>query len=173
MTFLEAIQSRHSVRQYLDQPIPEEIRRELDAYAEELNRQSGLHMQILYDEPRCFYSHMAHYGKFENCNNYIVMAGKKAADLEERSGFYGEMLVLKAQTLGLNTCWAALTHGKSRAVLRPDEKEVIIIALGYGKTQGVKRKSKTAAQVSNTKTEERDRSDLIGTDGSQSAEVPV
>ena len=30
-----------------------------------------------------------------------------------------------------------------------DEKEVIIISLGYGKTQGVKRKSKNAADVSN------------------------
>lgn len=154
MTFLEAIQSRHSVRQYLDKPIPEEIRKVLNDHAEELNQQSGLHMQILYDEPQCFSSRMAHYGRFENCSNYIVMAGKKAADLEELSGFYGEMLVLKAQTLGLNTCWAALTHGKSQAVLGPDEKEVIIIALGYGKTQGAKRKSKTAAQVSNVQAED-------------------
>ncbi len=153
-TFMEAIQSRHSVRQYLDKPIPEEIRKELDAYAEELNRQGNLHMQILYDEPQCFSSRMAHYGRFENCSNYIVMAGKKAADLEERSGFFGEMLVLKAQTLGLNTCWVALTHGKSQAALGPDEKEVIIIALGYGKTQGTQRKSKTASQVSNVHAED-------------------
>ena len=47
---------------------------------------------------------MAHYGNFENCTNYIAMVGKKSADLDERCGYYGELLVLKAQELGLNTC---------------------------------------------------------------------
>ncbi len=146
---LELMKKRHSVRQYLDKPIPEEIRAELDAYAAELNKNGGLNMQILYDEPDCFNSFMAHYGKFEKCANYISIVGKKAPGLEERGGFYGEMLVLKAQELGLNTCWAAMTHGKSRAVTAAGETEVIVIALGYGKTQGVPRKSRSAADVSN------------------------
>ena len=146
---MELMAQRHSVRQFLDRPIPEDIRAELNASAAELNTEGGLHMQILYDEPECFNSRMAHYGKFENANNYIAMIGKKAPDLEERCGFYGEKLVLKAQELGLNTCWGALTHGKSKAVLGADEKEVIIIALGYGRTQGSPRKSKPASDVSN------------------------
>ena len=94
-------------------------------------------------------SSMARYGRFENAANYIAMIGKKAADLEERCGYYGEQLVLKAQELGLNTCWVALTHGKSRAETAPDEKEVILISLGYGKSQGAARKSKSISDVSN------------------------
>ena len=143
------MKARHSVRQYESRPIPEDVRVQLDAFAAELNRQSGLNMQILYDEPDCFNSRLAHYGRFENCSNYISMVGKKAPDLEERCGFYGELLVLKAQELGLNTCWVALTHGKSKAVITGGETEVIVIALGYGKTQGVVRRSKSAADVSN------------------------
>lgn len=146
---MELIRARHSVRQYTGQEIPGEVRAELDACAEELNCRGDLHIQIFYEEPDCFASRLAHYGRFENCRNYIVMAGKKAPDLEERCGYFGELLVLKAQELGLNTCWAALTHGKSRAVLAEGETEVIVIALGYGKTQGSPRKSKTAADVSN------------------------
>lgn len=146
---MEVIRARHSVRQYLDKSIPETLRAELDEYAAELNAEGGLHMQILYDEPSCFSSRMAHYGRFENCANYIAMVGKSAPDLQERCGYYGELLVLKAQELGLNTCWAALTHGKSQAILGPEEKEVILIALGYGKTQGAPHKGKTAAAVSN------------------------
>ena len=146
---MDWIRQRHSVRQYLDKPIPEETRQKLNAYAEELNQAGRLHIQIFYDEPACFSSRLAHYGRFENANNYVVMAGKKAPDLEERCGYYGELLVLKAQELGLNTCWAALTHGKSKAVLGADEKEVIVISLGYGKTQGADRRSKSAAEVSN------------------------
>lgn len=146
---MELIRKRHSVRQYLDKEIPDDTRKQLDAYTEEMNSKGNLHIQIFYDEPECFSSRRASYGKFENANNYIVMAGKKANDLDERCGYYGEMLVLKAQELGLNTCWVALTHGKSKAVIAPDEKEVIIISLGYGKTQGADRKSKSAVDVSN------------------------
>ena len=149
MEIMELIQSRHSVRQYLDKKIPADIREQLNGYASELNRDGDLNIQIIYDEPECFNSRMAHYGKFENTNNYIAMVGKKSAGLEERCGYFGEKLVLRAQELGLNTCWVALTHGKSKAIIGSDEKEVIIIALGYGKTQGVSRKSKTAADVSN------------------------
>lgn len=145
---MDIIRSRHSVRQYLDKPIPQPIRAQLDEYAAALNREGGLHIQILYDEPTCFNSRMAHYGRFEHADNYIAMIGAKGEGLEERCGYYGEKLVLKVQELGLNTCWVALTHGKSKAVLGPGEKEVIIIALGYGKTQGGARKSKSASDVS-------------------------
>ena len=145
----ELMKARHSVRQYLDKPIPDNIRTQLNNFAASLNRQSGLNMQIFYDEPECFSSRLAHYGRFENCSNYIAMIGKKSDDLDEKCGYYGELLVLKAQELGLNTCWAALTHGKSKAVLDKDEKEVIVISLGYGKTQGSERKSKLPADVSN------------------------
>ena len=126
---MEVIRARHSVRQYLDKPIPVEIRNELNAYAEELNRNGGLNMQVIYDEPECFNTRMAHYGRFLGCSNYIAVIGKKAEDLDERGGYYGELLVLKAQQLGLNTCWAALTHGKSKATINSGEREVILISL--------------------------------------------
>ena len=92
---------------------------------------------------------MAKYGRFENCTNYIALVGQKAPDLDERCGYYGELLVLKAQELGLNTCWVALTHGRSKAEIKDGEREVILISLGYGKTQGSERKSKPISEVSN------------------------
>ena len=146
---MELMQKRHSVRQYRDQPIPDEIRKELNEYTAELNSKSGLNIQILYDEPDCFNSTRAHYGRFENCSNYISMVAGKTPDPREACGYYGELLVLKAQELGLNTCWVALTHGKSRAVVKENETEVIIISLGYGKNPGNERKSKTPEEVSN------------------------
>lgn len=150
---IDVMKARHSVRQFTEERIPEDIREALDAYAKELNRQSRLHIQILYDEPDCFGVRLAKYGRFANCRNYIALVGKKAADLDERCGFFGELLVLKAQEMGLNTCWAALTHGKSKAKVAEGEKEVIVIALGYGKTQGADRKSKKATEISNITTD--------------------
>ena len=94
---------------------------------------------------------MAKYGKFRNVGNYIVMAGKKADDLDERVGYYGEQLVLLAQTLGLNTCWVGLSYSKvpGTYVLDEGEKIACYIAIGYGETQGVGHKIKTVNQVSN------------------------
>ena len=146
---IEIMRARHSVRQYEDKPIPEDLRMELGSFALALNATSDLHIQLIYNEPECFNSRMAHYGRFENCANYICMVGKESPDLEEKCGFYGELMVLKAQDLGLNTCWAALTHGKSKAVIGEGEREVIVIALGFGKTQGNSRKSKAPGDVSN------------------------
>ena len=146
---MEVMKARHSVRQYLDKPITEDIRKQLDEYTAQLNEQGNLNMQIIYDEPECFNSRLAHYGRFENCSNYIAIIGKKEADLDERAGYYGELLVLKAQELSLNTCWVALTHGKSQAIINEGETEVIIISLGYGKTQGHPHKGKSPSDVSN------------------------
>ena len=94
---LDIMKTRHSVRQYTGKSIPQDIRDQLDAYADMLNKEGSLRIQIIYDEPECFSSRMAKYGRFENCQSYIAMIGKEAPDLEERCGYYGEMLVLKAQ----------------------------------------------------------------------------
>lgn len=147
MEIIEVMRSRHSVRQYLDKPIPADVREQLTAEVDKLNAESGLKMQLFFDEPDCFNSARAHYGKFMNVKNYLAIVGKKAAGLEERAGYYGERVVILAQSLGVNSCWVGLTHGKSHAVVGAGEKQVIIIALGYGETQGVAHKSKPMAEL--------------------------
>lgn len=150
MTDLEAVRARHSVRAYQERAIPAEIREKLDAFTDTLNNESGLHIRICYDDPAGFDSRLAHYGSFRNVGNYIVLAGKKEGDFDFRCGYYGEKLVLYAQTLGLNTCWAALTFNKKRVkeLIRSGERLCMVIALGYGENQGRQHKSKDAAQVS-------------------------
>ena len=147
MEILEVMKERHSVRQYSDQKIEEEKRGKLQQMVEECNRESGLHIQILFDEPTCFNSFMAHYGTFSGVGNYIALVGKKDASLDEKAGYYGEKLVLAAQEMGLNTCWVAMTHGKSKAIIDVGEKQVCLIALGYGMTQGVEHHMKELKEV--------------------------
>ncbi|WP_273236887.1 nitroreductase family protein [Mobilibacterium timonense] len=144
---IELMRERHSVRQYTDLPIPQDVREKLLTEMTRLNRESGLHMQLFFDEPECFDSAMAHYGKFTGVRNYLAIVGKKSADLEEKSGYYGEKIVLLAQSLGLNSCWVGLTHGKSHAEIGRGEKQVIVVSLGYGEDQGVTRKTKTIEQL--------------------------
>ena len=152
MTIQEAIAARHSVRAYKGQPLTAEVVKALEDKVAELNREGRLHMQLILNEPKAFLGTLAKYGKFRGVNNYIVMAGKKADDLDERIGYYGEHLVLFAQTLGLNTCWVGLSYSKvpGTYVLEDGEKIACYIAIGYGETQGVGHKIKTVEQVSNT-----------------------
>ena len=150
MTIQEAIEARHSVRAYKELPLSEEIVKVLEEKITELNSKGQLHMQLILNEPKAFQGTLAKYGKFRGVNNYIVMAGKKADDLDERIGYYGEHLVLLAQTLGLNTCWVGLSYSKvpGTYVLNDGEKIGCYIAIGYGETQGTGHKIKSFEQVS-------------------------
>ena len=87
---------------------------------------------------------MAHYGGFKNVSNYIALIGPKNRELDEKCGYFGEKLVLYAQSLGLNSCWVAMTYSKvdSAYCIKPGEKLVMVIALGYGTDAGKEHKTK-------------------------------
>lgn len=144
MDLIQAIRERHSVRAYEDKAIDGEAKKELLPFIWQCNKESGLHMQLIVEEPQAFNGFMAHYGKFLGVRNYIALVGKKGADLEETCGYYGERIVLKAQQLGLNTCWVALTYSKVKNAFEIGEKEKLccVIAIGYGSTQGTAHKVK-------------------------------
>lgn len=145
MDILELMKERHSVRQYKNQAIELAKREAINALINDVNAKSKLSIQAFYDEPKCFNSFMAHYGKFENVENYIAIVGNK--NEQEKAGYYGEKIVLKCQELGLNTCWVGMTHGKSKAEIKRGQKLLVIISLGYGETQGVPHKSKSIAEL--------------------------
>ena len=151
MTIQEAIEARHSVRAYKGEPLAAGVVEVLEEKIRELNEKSHLHMQLIRNETKAFQGKLAKYGKFRGVNNYIVMAGQKADDLDERIGYYGEQLVLLAQTLGLNTCWVGLSYSKVPGTYVLEAGEVIkaYISIGYGETQGVSHKIKSVEQVSN------------------------
>ena len=153
MTIQEAIEARHSVRAYKEQPLADDVVEVLEEQIAKVNHNARLHVQLIQNEPKAFLGPLARYGKFKGVSNYLVMAGKKADDLDERIGYYGEHLVLLAQMLGLNTCWVGLSYTKvpGTYVLDEGEKIACYIAIGYGETQGSSHKIKTIEQVSNTR----------------------
>ena len=150
MTLLEAVSARHSVRKYIDKELSADIIAALQDKIAECNKVGNLNIQLVQNETRAF-TGMLSYGQFSGVKNYIVMVGKKSTDLDERVGYYGEHLVLYAQTLGLNTCWVGLSYRKVPEAynIGKEEKLVCMIALGYGEIQGVGHKIKTVEQVSN------------------------
>ena len=150
MTLLEAIDARHSVRRYISRPLEREVVDCLRAKIDECNSKGNLHIQLVLNERKGF-SGMLAYGSFSGVENYIVMAGRRAADLDERVGYFGEQIVLLARQLGLGTCWAGLSYRKVKGtyMLDSEEKVACMISLGYPDDTGRKHKCKSVEDVSN------------------------
>lgn len=142
--YMQSIRDRHSVRSYLPDPIPEAAAAAINEEIARCNAISGLSMQLITDEADAFKGFLAHYGMLSGVKNYIGLVGPKGPKVEELCGYYGERIVLLAQSLGLNTCWVAATYSrrKCRARVEKGQKLICVIAIGKGKTQGVQSKSK-------------------------------
>ena len=138
MEILEAVAKRHSVRSYTDKKIEGEVLEALQNEIELCNKESGLNIKLITNDKEVFTGKLAQKGGFNGVENYIILAGEKSDDLQEKCGYYGEKIVLKAQMLGLNTCWVAGTYNRRKAKNNVDkgEKLVCVIAIGYGETQG-------------------------------------
>ena len=87
MDILTAMKERHSVRRYKENPIEKEKLDILFAEVEKCNSESGLHIQLVTDEPRAFTGALASYGHFSGVSNYIALVGKKSDMLGETAGY--------------------------------------------------------------------------------------
>ena len=151
MTIQEAIDARHSVRQYTKRPIDGEILKALEDEIALCNGQSGLSMRLVLNDPDAIKGLWAH-GAFENADNYILLAGPDTDDLFRLCGYWGERLVLFAETLGLSTCWIAGSYKKNRVkkLLNDGERLAAIVSIGYAAKPGKPHRSKTYEKVTET-----------------------
>lgn len=150
MTIKEAAAQRHMVRKYLNKPISAETTELLDARIEENNARYGLNLKLVTGNADGI-GGLAKLLLTRSVYNYIVLAGKDCLDLDEKLGYCGADLILYAQTLGLNTWWCGGMFNGKGALKNLDNADVrvnSVIAIGYGQTQGVPHKSKTAAEIS-------------------------
>lgn len=148
MTLEEAIKKRHAVRSFTEKPLEESAVKSLQEEITKINAESGFSIQLVLNEGGAFQAEKPHYGQFKNCRNYLAVVGPKGRD--EEAGYYGERIVLKAQQLGINSCWVAMTYKKGAAKIEEtaEQKRYIIIALGYGETEGSAHKIKSFSDVS-------------------------
>ena len=112
MDLYTAMMQRNSVRRYTDEPLKDEHISVLKNAIKKVNKESGLSFQLVTNEPEAFTGKAADYGHFSGCTDYIVAVGPKGKD--EEIGYYGEELVLVAHSIGLNSCWVALTFNKRK-----------------------------------------------------------
>lgn len=152
MTEIEAIKERHSVRNYLDKSIEQDKIDKLNELIAKCNEEGNLHLQLCVDAGNTYNKLLNKAMGLGSAPSVIACVGKDDADLDERVGYYGQKIVLYAQQLGLNTCWAGTFNRKNiPAKVDAGERLVISIAIGYGVNNGKERKSKTEEQVTSGK----------------------
>ena len=149
MNEIDAIRQRHSVRQYKADRIEEEKVALIKAKIDELNAEGDLNLQFIEDAEKTYNKLFNRVSGLGSAPSVIACVGKDDKSLDQRVGYYGEKLVLYAQTLGLNTCWTGTFNRKNISADIPDgERLVISIAIGYGKDSGKERKTKSKEQLS-------------------------
>lgn len=150
MDMIEAMAQRHTVRAYLDKPLPAEVRELLNGRIGALNAQYNLAMSLFCDNTQAF-GGMLKLVLAKGVKNYIVLAGPDEPGCDERIGWCSAELMLYAQTLGLNTWWVGGTYrkGKVAAVAQVPAHGKLwgIVAVGYGATPGKPHQSKTPEEV--------------------------
>ena len=133
MTLLEAIDIRRSRRKYLPDPIDEKTREKLQALAREYSAKSGARIELVFDNGEAFDGLRKTYGMLTGVRNYAgLIAHKDDREAAERLGYYGELLMLHAVSMGLGTCWVggSFDRGSCPFILTECEEIVCTIALG-------------------------------------------
>lgn len=143
---IDTIYARHSVRAYTDRQIEGETLEALQAAVDDAARRGDLDIQLVLDNPEV-YNLVAKFGVIHGATSSIIFVAEGRRD-DEAIGYWGQGIVLAAQELGLNTCWAAMfARKKTKAQVPAGKSPRISIAVGYGATQGKPRRCKPAPQL--------------------------
>ena len=142
MTLTEAIDIRRSRRKYLDIPVePEKIER-LRLLAHDFSKIDGIRIELIVDNGDAFKGLLRSYGMFSGVKNYAVLIGSLKDFLAiEKLGYYGELFMLNAVTMGLGTCWVAGTFSLKHCPVKFSGEEMVYctITFGYANEQFSKR----------------------------------
>ena len=133
MELKNAMELRKSRRHYTAEKIPEQTAETLLELVKEINRETGLHLQMVFDHGEAFAGLRKSYGLFSGVQNYLVLAGNKTTPyFHEKLGYYGEKWVLLATNLGLGTCWVAGTYDKKSVYCHLEADEEIAAVIPFG-----------------------------------------
>lgn len=130
---IRAIEKRISCRAFEPRAIEQEKLDALQAAAQRINELTGLHFQVFGPREDGTAIDMAPNMFGSNPPCYAALVGPKDPIAEEKLGYYGEQLVLLAETMGLSTCWVASTYDKETTRVELADGEVLhdVVPIGY------------------------------------------
>ncbi|MCQ2792760.1 MAG: hypothetical protein MJ208_04495 [Bacilli bacterium] len=126
---IKFLESRHSVRKYLDKAIEDDKKQIITDLIEKINQEHGTKFAVFFDKLEAFKSILGH--SIKGCKNIIIFYHTDANE----AGYYSAEVLLKLHELGLNSCYVGLTY-KKKIFLRDDVDIQCALAFGYGANQG-------------------------------------
>ena len=131
---LKAIDERTSRRHYVSEPIEPEKVSQLQIAITEYNKEQGIRFELVLNNGKAFSDFMPDYGMFPGVHNYICLVHeKKAENSLEKLGYFGELLVLRATNLKLDTCWVGGGFKREDVPISLAENEDIACIIIIGK----------------------------------------
>lgn len=131
---LDLLQSRHSVRNYLPESVPDSVRNFLRAEITMINsHEAGLNFQLFFDDDNPFRGFSRSYGMFHNPRNYLAaVIDPTFADAEERAGYFAEQFVMKLTEMGLGSCFISGSYSAKNVSARMEVYERLPFVVLFG-----------------------------------------
>lgn len=133
-----AIPVRCSRRSYdKTRPIEKDIKDKLHASCSDFRPYSSARVEFIAEPPDDIFSRaLGFYGNIKNARSFLAFIGDMSdGNVQEKMGYTGEGIILEATSLGLGTCWVALTYRSKSALsmlkLKDGEKLLAVSPVGY------------------------------------------
>jgi len=135
MNLLKAIEIRRSRRKFTGELIEPHTASALRELINEYNKAGNIRMELVINNGKAFNGFTKSYGMFSGVNDYIcLIANENDHAAAERLGYYGELLVLQATTMGLSSCWVGGMYSRSDMPVKLSENESVVCAIIVGKS---------------------------------------
>lgn len=133
---LEKLAERRSVRNFTSTPLSDSDKARLRSAITSINsHEAGLHFTLVTDSPEAFNGFGRSYGLFSGVSNYVALVIDESAyrNMEEKAGYYAQMLVMKCIGMGLATCFVGGTFSRKHleVQMRAGWKVPAVVAVGY------------------------------------------
>lgn len=138
---IKFLESRHSVREYLDKPIEEEKRKIIVDLINEINQKHGTKFEVYFDKPEAFQGIMLKHW-MKGCKDIIVFYHDDPIE----AGYYSAQIMLKLQELGLASCYVGASY-KKKLFIKDGLEIQCALAFGYGENQGKQHKNKDVKDI--------------------------
>lgn len=131
----KGIDIRTSRRTYEDTSIDINKIKSIENLIREINSESNLNIQLIKDEKEAFSNFKSSYGLITGVRSFIALVGNKNIEnVQNKIGYYGELLTLESTNLGLGSCWIGGTYDKKAVEniinVKDNENLYCIIAIG-------------------------------------------
>jgi nitroreductase len=146
---LKAIDRRISRRAYVASPLNEDTANGLRALMDRYNNAAGLNMWLVVGDGGAFKNARKTYGFFSGVDNYVALVGDPHDfGEEERSGYYGQLLILEATLKGLGTCWVGGTFDRNAVPIALDKGRSVPCVITVGEVEDeLSKREKTIKRI--------------------------